>query len=106
MSLATFTFEMPLEELDGVAPHRNYEYPGCCELIVEGVEFNDHDRTLTLTLGNDHGSRDVGAQPEDTEDFDALRARYEGEEIPEYYLCEKSAVWDVDPEEGYVHFNV
>lgn len=77
MSIATFTFEMPIEELDEVAPHRNYEYPGCCELIVEGVEFNDHNHTLTLTLGNDHGGRWVDAHPEGAGDFDALRARYE-----------------------------
>lgn len=86
MSVATFNFEFSAEELAELAPHANYEYSNCCEVNVDHIDINDYDNTITLTLGNDHGAREVGATPESAEDFEALTSRYEGDEITGYRL--------------------
>ena len=103
MSYATFNFELSAEEIASVAPHLNYEYPGCCELIVEHIEINEWNETITLTLGNSHGGIEVEANPAEAEDFGNLTSRYEEEEITGYRL--EKAIYSLNPEEGYVVIN-
>lgn len=103
MSYATFNFELSAEEIASVAPHLNYEYPGCCELKVEHIEINEWNETITLTLGNDHGDIEVEATPAEAEDFEILTSRYEEEEITGYRL--EKAIYSLNLEEGYVVIN-
>lgn len=103
MSYATFNFELSVEEIASVAPHLNYEYPGCCELTVEHIEINEWNETITLTLGNDHGDIEVDATPNEEEDFRILTSRYEGDEITGYRL--EKAIYSLNLEEGYVVIN-
>ena len=104
MSVATFNFELSVEELAELAPHANYEYSNCCEVKVDHIDINDYDSTITLTLGNDHGAREVDATPESAEDFEALTSRYEGDEITGYRL--DKAVYSLDTEDGEVLINI
>lgn len=103
MSYATFNFELSAEEIASVAPHINYEYPGCCELNVEHIEINEWNETITLTLGNSHGDIEVDATPAEAEDFGNLTSRYEGDEITGYRL--EKAIYSLNLEEGYVVIN-
>ena len=103
MSYATFNFEVSAEEIASVAPHLNYEYPGCCELNVEHIEINEWNETIALTLGNSHGDIEVDATPAEAEDFGNLTSRYEGDEITGYRL--EKAIYSLNLEEGYVVIN-